>query len=350
MNRERGAALLLVLLLVALLAVMVLEFQRQARVDIRAAENLHDDVQAHALLRSGSDVAQQVLAIYAKNSIADMKSSATLVKGGELLWKFLFEGEPIAIPVPSQSIEGAASLRAQLRDLYGRFPLGALVGQGVEPRRTVFKYYLSHVKEYLLKGDDKTLETVETDELGQAIIDYLSKFEGAKTPIENLAELYQVPGLTPEVVRAISPFLDVRKEWKFNANGRCVPLIMTMQTKTLEEASEIREALKLEPIKDDKDLPNAQELGGLSPEFANSLSVKTSRVDVLLEAEVRGGRRRARAVFDKAQDTQGGQSQASRFRLVEWVEGWVDDEVGTIQPTKKSEETSDAAGPQEPKP
>ena len=61
MSENRGAALLLVVLLVSLLAVIVVEFQREARLEIRAAANLRDALRAHAIARSGAAVASALL-------------------------------------------------------------------------------------------------------------------------------------------------------------------------------------------------------------------------------------------------------------------------------------------------
>ena len=337
MRKDRGAALLLVLLLVALLAVIVLEFQRRARVDLHAAENLRDDLQAHALLRSGSGVAEQLLVIYSKNSVGDMKSYATTEKGGELFWNFLFAGEPLEVPPPSAAIDAAAGLRARLRDLYGCFPLGALVGDAVEPRRTMFKYFLGHVKEYLGSHDDPRLEKLDPEGLAEAIIEKLAGAPTDQPPIASLDELAGVEGFTPEILRAFRPFLDVRKEWKFNANARCVPLIMTMQTKTVDEAVDIRQVLMDDPIPKDSAIPNAAELGGLSPEFAGSLAIKSSRVEILFEAEVNGGIRRARAVYQLPPQT----TASAKFYLARWEEGWVDEEIGA--PERKPQTTKGKA-------
>ena len=45
-------------MIIGLLAVLVTEFQRRARLELQAARNLRDSVQSHALARSGLDVAR----------------------------------------------------------------------------------------------------------------------------------------------------------------------------------------------------------------------------------------------------------------------------------------------------
>ncbi|MBI5015438.1 MAG: general secretion pathway protein GspK [Deltaproteobacteria bacterium] len=319
-QRDRGAALLLVILLVALLAVLVTEFQRETRVEIRAAENLADDLQSHALLRSGSDLTEQILAIYEKNRVADLASARRQVQGGELLWQFLFLGETVAIPVPSAVLTVETGLRGRLEDLYGRFPLGALVGEQPEPRRAVFRDYLGAVKEFLGSTDDNALSSTDTDSLADAVI---ARVEAAGSPgsLRRLADLAQAEGMTPALLRALSPFLDTRPAWKFDVNGRCIPLILTMhQGISVEEARQKADDLREDPVSDDAAIPS--QIGTVRPEFANSLTTKSARFQATLEASVRGGTRRARAVFERKVDAAG--VPQGKFGLVEWVEGWVE--------------------------
>lgn len=327
---DQGAALLVVILLVALLSVMVVEFQREARVEIKSAENLADDLQSHALLRSGADLTEQLLAIYDKNEVADLSAARRQVKGGDLLWQFLFLGETVAIPVPSAVLTAEANLRGRLEDLYGRFPLGALVGPQTDARRTLFKDYLVRVKEYLGSKGESPLEAVDASGLAETLIDYLeSEGGGDVSPIHRLTDLSRVDGFTPTVVRALAPYLDTRAEWKFNVNSRCVPLILIMGDKTtIEDAQQLAQDLREEPVS------ATTQIGSVGAEFANSLTIKSARFQATLEASVRGGARRARVVFGRKVDPAG--VPQGRFRLEEWVEGWVEG-LDDAQPADETE-------------
>jgi hypothetical protein len=55
---------------------------------------------------------------------------------------------------------------------------------------------------------------------------------------------------------------------------------------------------------------------------APALVVKSEEFELFLEAEVRGVKRRARAVLQHSASAPAAQS--NRFRLVEWTEGWVE--------------------------
>ena len=118
-RREGGAALLLVVLIVALLAVMVVEFQREARLSLKAAGNLRDTVQGHALARSAVAVAHVLLL----EDLDDPDHGRYDARSED--WNLE------AFPVPVTGLDGSMGVVVdRLEDLDGKFPLGALDAQG----------------------------------------------------------------------------------------------------------------------------------------------------------------------------------------------------------------------------
>jgi type II secretory pathway component PulK len=326
-RRERGAALLLVILLVALLAILVVEFQREARVELRAARSVRDDIQAHALVRSGSAVAANVLAIYGSQSLADLNSAITAVPGGQMVWDLFFGDKEVPIPVP-EGVEGDVTLTVRLGDLHGAFPLGALYDpQGAgKPRQDAFKDYLASVREYLADREVQALENVDTDSLAQAVVDRLTNPSDPKMPIAHLSELRQVDGFTSEVLKAVAPFLDTRTEWEFNANRLSVPMLMTMKHISLEDAQTLADDLRENPILEEAALPNDARFQGRDAQLFQipaNLKTKSRGFNVFLEAEIQGVKRRAKAVLRRPLNPP--PELGNRFVLEEWEEGWVED-------------------------
>lgn len=319
-RRDRGAALLLVVLLVALLAVLVVEFQREARVELKSAQNLADDLQSHALLRSGASLTEAFLAIYANpNGFSLLEAARRTDAMADQAWRLL-QGEVMDLPIVSAALPTGAGLRVKFEDLYGRFPLGALVGQQTDPYRAVFRDYLGAVKEVLGDRDESPLATTDTDALADAVI---KRLESAGQPgaLRRLADLAQVEGMTPALLGALTPFVDTRVAWRFNVNSCCIPLIMTMhQGMSIDDAKKVAADLREDPITADADIPN--KFGTVRPEFNNSLATKSMRFQTTLQASVRDGVRRARAVFGRQVDAAG--VATGRFQLEEWVEGWVE--------------------------
>lgn len=325
--RERGAALLLVVLLVALLAVLVVEFQREARVELRSARSVRDDIQAHALVRSGTEVVANVLAIYGSQSLSNLQSAIEAVPGGRMVWNLFFTDEDLLIPVP-EGIEGDVSLSVRLGDLNGLFPLGALYdpqGGAAKPRQEAFKDYLGAVKQYLGSREVKTLDNVDTDDLAQGVADRLNNPSDPKMPIADLSELRQVEGFTPEVLKEVSPFLDTRIDWEFNVNRLSVPMLMAMKHISVEDAQTLSDDLRDNPILEDGALANDSRLQGRDAQLfkPENLKTKSRGFAVFLEAEIQGVKRRAKAVFRRPVNPP--PELGNRYLLEEWVEGWVED-------------------------
>jgi type II secretory pathway component PulK len=323
MRKDRGAALLLVILLVAILSIVVVEFQREVRVELRSAVSLADDLQAHALLRSGAEIAAYGLTISAAQSIQNLKIGMATMPGAQFLGDLIFAGKRIESPFLPQAIaELDVSLGAQLVDVYGKFPLGALIDPPTAvDRQLCFKEFLDQVKQYLRSQEIWTLDDVDTDALKTDLVDYLSKASDPKDPMESLAELAQVDGFTPEVIRALTPYVDPRPNWVFNINGLSVPMIMEMTNKPVEDAKALQEQIQSDPA----DNAGASPLGSLSATRfpPASLVPKSEEFELFLEAEVRGVKRRAKGVLQHSASAPAGQS--NQFKLVGWAEGWVED-------------------------
>ncbi|MBI5441325.1 MAG: general secretion pathway protein GspK [Deltaproteobacteria bacterium] len=320
-ERERGAALLLVVLLIALLSVLVVEFQREAWVEARTSESLRDDLQAHAVLRSGSQLSVQVLAVYSKNSFADMKLALEKMTEAKILWDLFFSDDWVSFPVPAGADEAFVPMSARMVDLCGKFPVGAIEAnpQTAVVRLQAFKEYVTALKEYLSDRGNVALEALQPDEFAQAVSEQLKSAGDPKKPLRDLSDLQEVDGVTPEMVAALSPYLDTRVDWKFSVNGLTVPMIMTMLGKSVEEAQEIRGNLQETP------LDNANQIASspLSARNATlyppaSLITKSEGFELFLEADVRGVLRRTRAVYRKDAN-----SPQGRFKADGWVEGWV---------------------------
>lgn len=230
---NRGAALLLVILLVSLLAVLVVEFQREARMELRAAENLRDTLQAHALARSGSTVASALV-------LADLEANDYDFRGGDT-WSLLN-----GLPVPV----GDVVISLEVQDLDGKFPIGSLVDdQGNIQSRNLEAYqrFLETLRQYLREQPDLAeadiLDRTDPQALADALADWVDRdedgdyetYEGYTPPnarVTNLEELYRIAGYdavpegyTHSVADAILPYLDTRSEAEINVNTAEPPVL-----------------------------------------------------------------------------------------------------------------------------
>ncbi len=300
MRRDRGAALLLVLLLVALLSILVVEFLREARLESRAAANLRDSVQAHALVRSGVAVGSALLLADAQDNQVDHR------------------GEPWADVIPPVPL-GDGILAVTVEDLYGRFPLGAVLNQAGEAVPSKVQA-LRRLVEAAAPADADPAALVE------ALVDWMDADDngvyesGPDYPVPDallvdLGELGRIEGFTPEVVAALRPHLDVRAEPKVNVNTATVPVLMALHPDLGEDrAQELYDDLGDTPLERASELKNRQAMAGLAiTRLVFEVVVESPRFQLDLAADVRGVNRRARAILERDR-------ARNRVTLVAWRE------------------------------
>ncbi|MDW7709270.1 MAG: type II secretion system minor pseudopilin GspK [Deferrisomatales bacterium] len=306
MRGQRGAALLLVVLLISLLAVLVVEFQREARLKLRSSVNLRDALQAHALLRSGVTVASAFLLADAEESAVDHRAE---------LWS-----QPIP-PVPL----GEGTLSVSVEDLDGRFPLGSLVdarGRAVPTQVAAYRRLL----------DALELEGAAPADLVDALVDWMDEdqegpyeinpeFTVPNAPLDHLEDLGRVEGYTWEVLHGLLPHVDIRSDRGINVNTATVPVLLSLhEAIRRDEAELLYEELGEQHAERVGDLRTHAAFSGVAnfAAVSQNLKVESARFRVLLAADVPAAAqnpvvRIARAVLqrDRAQRT---------VELVDWIE------------------------------
>ena len=236
---ERGAALLLVVLLISLLAMVVIEFQRRAGGELQAARNLRDSVQGHALSRSGLVVAKVLL-------LEDASDPAhSSYDGRDEFWN------QVDLPVPLNDPTGRFRANVQrVEDLDGKFPLGALVDkQGIPQPKIAAAYerFLNALDQHLKDtpgGPVDILDQVNIPDLVDALVDWIdaddqgafednAEFTVPNAPLTHLENLQRIEGyervpegFTHSVAEAILPYVDTRATAEVNMNTAQVPVLV----------------------------------------------------------------------------------------------------------------------------
>lgn len=199
--RQRGAAVILALLTVALVAGLAAAAVGDLGVAMDQVTGRHDQAQARQLARGAVDWARNVLAEDARGSTVDHL------------------GEAWAVQVPPTPVE-EGELAGEIREQSGRINLNNLV-QADGPDLGEMDQFL-RLLAILGVGDSQALD------LRAALLDWLdadeeprlpggaeSTWYGAQTPprrstngpLAAVAELAQVRGFTPELVARLTPFV-----------------------------------------------------------------------------------------------------------------------------------------------
>ena len=297
MGSNRGAALLIVLAIVALLSVAVVQFQREARVERTYAANTLAALEAQGLVRSG-----------AAAGVALIRAEDPDVLGRDGYWN-----SEVAHLIPVS--QNTVSLK--IEDQYGKFPLGALIDKdGVPVLKMVDAY------KRLLEGME--LEDIDIEELTWALVDWIDddstddqyefneNFVVPNSPIEHLDELGKITGydqLAPETLAAILSYLDTRAEAEVNVNTASVPMLMGLTpTLTIEEAEDLYAQLGEAPAEAEA------AISGIIPISARAMKAlfSSNRIRLILSADVRDVRREADCILEKDKD--------DVFRIADWTQ------------------------------
>jgi general secretion pathway protein K len=192
----RGAALILVLLVIALLMMLVLEFDRSVRLEHRAAGNYRDGTAAFYLARAGLAEGRALLA-------ADLLAGSTSDNLTE------------AWALPGETPLGAGVMRVSIIDEERFFPINSLVSNNVVNVDRVAQF------QRLLR------ELQIDDRLADAVIDWIDQNDttlpdGAESdyyallptpyhahngPIDSLEELRLIKGVTDDIYSRLVPHL-----------------------------------------------------------------------------------------------------------------------------------------------
>ncbi|MEQ1795481.1 MAG: type II secretion system minor pseudopilin GspK, partial [Nitrospira sp.] len=203
---ERGVALLLALLVLALLVALILEFDGEARREYRDAAAFRDSFKSQTLTRAAI---QAVRAVLQQDFIKDKKAGEAYDAPTDL-W---------AMPIKDYAI-GDGFLSAQIEDEQGKINLNELAGTaGDELQKKKKIQRFKRLFELLqLSPDliDALVDWVDPDEnqepAGAESGYYQSQrqaYRAANAPLRGLGDLRLIKGFTPEIVDRLSRYVTV---------------------------------------------------------------------------------------------------------------------------------------------
>jgi general secretion pathway protein K len=203
---ERGVALLLALLVLALLVALVLEFDAEARREYREAAAFRDNFKAGMLTRAAVQAARAVL----QQDFLRDKQAGEAYDGPTDLW---------AMPIKNYAI-GDGLLSAQIEDERGKLNLNDLAanpGDALQRKKKIDRvkrlFELLQINPDLV---DALVDWVDQDDnpepAGAESLYYQSQkpaYRAANAPLEALGDLRLVKGFTPEIVDRLSRYVTV---------------------------------------------------------------------------------------------------------------------------------------------
>ena len=202
---ERGVALLLALLVLALLVALILEFDADARREYRDAAAFRDNFKATVLSRAAVQAARAVL----QQDLMRDKQTGQLYDALTDLWAF---------PIEKYAI-GDGILTAQIEDERGKLNLNDLAAGGDPNARKAKVLRAKRLFELLqINPDlvDAIVDWVDADDVPEAAgaetLYYQSlrpPYRAANAPLQSVRDLKLIKGMTPDVVERLLRYVTV---------------------------------------------------------------------------------------------------------------------------------------------
>jgi general secretion pathway protein K len=297
-SNQRGAVLLLVLVVVALLSALLTDWAFSTLVDMRLTETFRDSNRAYYLARGGVEVGRQLLR-------DDHNGYDT-------------PGEMWGVGVPSYPVSDDASVSITIVDEDGRFNLNKVVdnlGENPNPlMRDRLRRLLTH------------LEIEDPDALSDALIDWIDRNQatsprGAENswyqglaaplaskdgPLDTVDELLLIKGFTPEIVQKLTPYVTVAGVSKLNVNTASKELLLIWDSDVT--ASAIEQLLERRQENPFKSLAEVQETLGIAAYSALNRNVDIAVISQFYQirsvAQVNDGVRTVEVLLEKAGNRQ----------------------------------------------
>src|SRR5574342_1204961 len=214
---ERGVALLLALLVLALLVALILEFDADARREYRDAAAFRDNFKATVLSRAAAQAARSVL----QQDFVRDKQAGQFYDALTDLWAF---------PIEKYAI-GDGMLTAQIEDERGKLNLNDLAAGGDPNARKAKVLRVKRLFELLRVNPDLVdaiVDWVDADDVPEAAgaetLYYQSlkpPYRAANGPLQTVRDLRLIKGMTPDIVDRLQRYVTVypkEGESKVNIN------------------------------------------------------------------------------------------------------------------------------------
>lgn len=249
---NRGMALLLVLVIVALLTSLLTDLAFSTMVDMRLTETFRDSTRAYYLAKGGINAGRMILQ-QDRNRYDSLDEDWS--RG---VVNFPVGEGSVTIHIEDQdgklSINGLVqgkSPQAVMIDRFYRFLVAMGVGQQADPAELT-----AALIDWLDPGDDPYAELHTDGEslpvAGAEDLYYQSlaqPYRCKNGPLETLQELSLVKGFTAEIVKRLSPHLAINDTLQVNINTASAEVLMSLDLQISRDAAEtVIDFRQTEPI------------------------------------------------------------------------------------------------------
>lgn len=297
-KNERGVALLAVLLGIALMTLIVVDFAMSSGLGFVEAANQANEMRAGYLARSGINIGLGLLA-------EDARAKAQAENGtpAETL------GDVWAVPFPPMPLEGG-TVTLSIVDEGRKINLNAMVQNGVPNQAAIQKvqrlFTVLDVSPDLVQGIIDWITPNDGTGSGGNIGDYYLALKPPYQPrygaMPTIADLQMVQGFNEAIFNRVSPFLTVMAETAVNANTAAPQVLAALEPQLTEDQKlvlEIIDARTIRPFTQTTDLMNLPDLASVAQLLSKDVDTRSQFFTIIGTGTYAGARRIITATFHR---------------------------------------------------
>ncbi len=201
---QQGMALAVVLMVMALLTAMVVEFAYSVQTKTDMLNNWHSLQRLSLAANSGASVAAKIISYLRDND----------------------NNVSVELP-PYKFFDLPLTVSLSIQDEYARFNVNKLVQQKGTLNKDRYEAFLRMLEHLELEAEvaDRIADWIDPDEFARAGD---SELNSRNSMLSNIEEVSQIPGIDPDTYAKLKPYITVHGDGEINVNLASVPVLVTI--------------------------------------------------------------------------------------------------------------------------
>lgn len=299
-KNEPGVALLAVLLGVALMTLIVVDFAMTSGLGFVSAANQANELRAGFLARSAVNIGLGLLAEDARSKEQQTTVTASACESLNDVW---------AVPFPPMPLEGG-NVSLSIVDEARKLNLNSMVAQGGAPNQAAIAkmqrlFTILDVNVDLVQGIIEWITPVAANPSGGGSDFYMGlkpPYQPRFGPMPTIGDLQMVKGFNEAIFNRVSPFLTVMPETAVNVNTAPPQVIATLEPELMEDQKIVQEiiaAREIRPFSQTTDIMNLPDLGEVAQRLSKDLVMRSQFFTINGTGTYAGARKIITATFHR---------------------------------------------------
>ncbi len=298
-RNERGVAILAVLLGVALMTLIVVDFAMTSGLGFVSAANQANELRAGYLARSGVNIGLALLAQDARSKQQQTTTTASPCESFNDAW---------AAPFPPMPVEGG-NVSLSIVDEARKLPINSMVDQtGALNPAAIAKvqrlFTILDVNADLIQGIIQWISPMGASASGGggSYMRLIPPYQPRYGPMPTIGDLQMVQGFNEAIFNRVSPFLTVMPEPAVNANTAAPQVIASLEPELMEDqkiVQEIIEARMIRPFTQPTDIMNLPGVGPIGTRLSKDVAMRSQFFTINGTGTYAGARKIIAATFHR---------------------------------------------------